>query len=206
MGAIVSLFCSHICFSASSFRALTNIEVQQLHSFDEYITKTAEKETMDEIRNLYIRYFENVYKHDEDKLKLPVNQNLNEWLLSHFQQIEKDIYDSACRCFLLYFGTKKLMGLIIVKEIQSDIYITEFVLETMQRLHQFEKRDVFKHLIDIYKTTIFRFICRKSNPYDYSYLTNTLCGTIREETNVPSHLNFDPSEFVCIQVDSTRIS
>lgn len=206
MGTIVSLFRSHICFSAPSFRTLTNIKVQQLHSFDEYIPQTAEKETMDKIRDLYLRYFGNVYKNDADKLKLPANQSLNDWLLCHFQQVEKDIYDGACRCFLLYFGEKELKGLIIVKELQSDIYITEFVIETMQRLHQFKKQDIFKHLIDIYPTTIYRFICRKSNKYDYPYLTNALCGTVLNEINILSHLNFDSSEFACIQVDSTRIS
>lgn len=138
----------------------------------EYIPTDSSDRILPILREIFVNSFDQYYQIIETDLKLKENTKLRDWLHEVFDDMEKEMLEQKCRCFMLRSSEEEeeteynlgIIGFLTLEEKDDgSIYIAQCAIDAQSKQCGYGSR-LIQHLREVYpRGTYYWGLCRRAN-------------------------------------------
>ena len=165
----------------------------------EFIPQHASDAILSILREIFVKSFHQYYKEIQIELKLQENKDLLEWLHEVFDEMQTEMLERKCRCFMLSSTdvadskNQGIIGFLTLEEREGGIiYIAQCAIDAQSKKCGYGSR-LFQHLRQVYPPgTYYWGLCRRANKPAVSFYAK-LGAKFIDDKNVADKKGYDSS-------------
>ena len=167
----------------------------------EFIPQNVSDAILPILREIFVNSFHQYYQEIQNELKLKENKNLREWLHEVFDEMQMEMLERKCRCFMLCSTDETesknqnqgIIGFLTLEEReQGTVYIAQCAIDARSKQCGYGSR-LIQHLREVYPPgTYYWGLCRRANKPAVSFYAKQGAKFI-DDKNVADTKGYDSS-------------
>jgi hypothetical protein len=176
----------------------------------EFLPRSSRDPIFSILRNLFIRVFDNYYKHIEANLKLEAGKSLIQWLDETFDNEQEAILTKNSRCFILCTNENEdskesIRGFLTLREEEEgSVYIAQFVIRGDMKRKGYGCQ-LLQNVRQMYPpNTLFWVLCRRADQPALQFYINQ-GAKFMKDFDIAKKYGYDPELYIGLEFVATDL-